>query len=82
MDFLLPAHKIVIEMKFVRDAAHAKRIGDELIVDVDHYRKHPACETLFVYDPAHSIRNPESLKDLEDSRTSKDGMVEVKVLLV
>jgi hypothetical protein len=84
MDFLLPAHKTVIEMKLVRDAAHAKKISDELIIDVDHYRKHPDCEILWcvVYDPAHSIRNPESLKDLEGSRTSKDGTVEVRVLVV
>lgn len=84
MDFLLPAHKTVIEMKLVRDAAHAKRIGDELIIDVDHYRKHPGCEILWcvVYDPGHSIRNPESLRDLEGDRTSKDGTVEVRVLVV
>jgi hypothetical protein len=84
MDFLLPAHKTVIEMKLVRDAAHAKRIGDELIIDIDHYRKHPGCEILWcvVYDPEHSVRNPESLKDLEGSRKSKDGTVEVKVLIV
>ena len=84
MDFLLPAHKAVIEMKLVRDDAHAKRIGDELIIDIDHYRKHPQCEILWcvVYDPDHLIRNPESLKDLEGSRTTKDGTVEVKVLVV
>ena len=84
MDFLLPAHKTVIETKLVRDTAHAKRIGDELIVDIDHYRKHPGCETLWcvVYDPEHLIRNPESLKDLEGSRTSKDGTVDVKVLVL
>lgn len=84
MDFLLPAYKTVIETKLVRDASHAKRIGDELIVDIDHYRKHPGCEILWcvVYDAEHLIRNPESLKDLEGSRTSKDGTVEVKVLVV
>jgi hypothetical protein len=84
MDFLLPAHQTVIETKLVRDASHAKRIGDELIVDIDHYRKHPGCGILWcvVYDPEHLVRNPESLKDLEGSRTSKDGTVEVKVLIV
>lgn len=84
MDFLLPAHKTVIETKLVRDAAHAKRIGDELIIDIDHYRKHPGCDILWcvVYDPEHLIRNPESLKDLEGVRTSKDRTVEVKVLVV
>jgi hypothetical protein len=85
MDFLLPAHKLVIELKFVRDASHAKKIGDELIVDIDHYRKHPECETLWcvVYDPEHLIRNGEGLKkDLEGSHSTKDGTVVVKVLVL
>src|SRR5487761_1278429 len=84
MDFLLPAHKTVIELKFVRDAAHAKRVGDELIVDVDHDRKHPDCDTLWciIYDPEHLIRNPGGLKDLEGDRSSKDGTVSVKVLVL
>jgi len=85
MDFLLPVHGTVIEMKFVRDLAHAKKIGEELIVDIEHYRKHPDCDMLWcvVYDPDHLIRNPEGLKkDLEGPRSSKDGTVEVKVLVL
>jgi hypothetical protein len=31
MDFLLPKHGIVLELKFVRDRNHAKKIGDELV---------------------------------------------------
>ncbi len=85
MDFLLPTHKLVVELKFVRDSNHAKKIGDELIVDIEHYRKHPECATLWcvVYDPGHLIRNAEGLKkDLEGSHSTKDGTVEVKVALV
>ena len=85
MDFLLPAHRIVIELKFVRDSAHARRIGDELIVDIDHYRKHPDCDALWcvVYDPDHLLQNAEGLKgDLEGTRTTKDGAVNVLLLVV
>jgi hypothetical protein len=85
MDFLLPAHKTVIELKFVRDANHAKKIGEELIVDIEHYRKHLECETLWcvIFDPEHLIRNAEGLKkDLEGSRSSKEGAVQVKVLVL
>ncbi|HTT19040.1 MAG TPA: hypothetical protein VMG82_08840 [Candidatus Sulfotelmatobacter sp.] len=85
MDFLLPAHRTVIEMKFVRDADHAKKIGNELIEDIEHYRKHPDCGILWcvIYDPEHLIRNPEGLKkDLEGTRSSKEGSVEVKVLVL
>lgn len=64
MDLLLPAHGLVIETKIIRDRAHAKRVGDELIIDVAHYRKHPDCLKLWcvVYDPDHLITNADGLK--------------------
>jgi hypothetical protein len=85
MDFLLPAHELVIETKIVRDRAHAKRIGDELIVDIEHYRKHPHCKTLWciVYDPDSLITNSPGLKnDLDGHRRSKDGEVLVKTFIL
>jgi REase_DpnII-MboI len=85
MDFLLPAHRMVIETKIVRDANHAKKIGEELIVDIEHYRKHPDCGSLWcvIFDPDHSIRNAGGLKkDLEGNRSSQGGSVEVKVLVL
>lgn len=85
MDFLLPAHALVIETKIVRDRAHAKRVGDELIVDIEHYRRHPDCKSLWcvVYDPEHFITNAQGLKgDLEGTRTSKEGEVVVTVFVL
>jgi hypothetical protein len=82
MDFLLPAHNLVLEIKFVRDGNHAKKIGNELIVDIDHYRRHPDCNTLWciIFDSPHLVPNPEGLKkDLEGLRTTKDGAVNVKL---
>jgi hypothetical protein len=63
MDFLLPTHKLVIETKLVRDKAHASRIGDELIMDIEHYRRHPGCDRLWcvVYDPDLLIINPSGI---------------------
>jgi len=84
MDFLLPSHRLVLELKFVRDGNHAKKIGDELIIDIDHYRRHPDCGTLWcvVFDPDHLLLNAEGLKnDLEGTRTTKDGTVQVRLLL-
>jgi len=84
MDFLLPAHRLVIELKFVRDGTHAKKIGDELIIDIDHYRRHPDCDALWcvVFDPDHLLSNAGGLKtDLEGKRLTKDGTVNVKVLV-
>lgn len=85
MDFLLPAYRIVIETKIVRDRAHAKRVGDELIVDIEHYRRHPQCSSLWcvVYDPDHLITNAEGLKkDLQGIRSTPDGVVDVRVFVL
>jgi hypothetical protein len=83
MDFLLPKYAIVIELKFVRDKTHSKKIGDELIIDIDHYRSHPGCRRLWcvIFDQDHLLTNAEGLKtDLEGQRTTKDGTVVVKVV--
>ena len=82
MDFLLPAHNLVIELKFVRDRAHAKKIGDELTIDIAHYSKHPQCHTLWcvVYDPNHYLTNAQGLSsDLSGKRSSPDGEMVTKV---
>ena len=85
MDFLLPTYELVIETKIVRDRTHAKKIGDELIIDIEHYRKHQNCKTLWcvVYDPDHLITNAQGLKnDLDGQRKSKDGEVSVKTFIL
>jgi hypothetical protein len=85
MDFLLPAHKVVIETKIVRDRTHARRVGDELIIDIEHYRKHPACSSLWcvIYDPDELITNADGLRtDLAGPRISADGTVSVRVFVL
>ena len=85
MDFLLPKHKIVIEMKFVRDKQHGKKIGQELILDIEHYRRHPRCEQLWcvIYDASGFLTNPTGLiDDLEGERKTPDGLVDVRVKIV
>lgn len=85
MDFLLPAHCLVLEVKRVRDRIHSKRIGEELIVDIEHYRKHPKCGRLWcvIYDPLQLIANPAGMiADLEGERIRNDGSVHVRVLIV
>ena len=85
MDFLLPVHGLVIETKIIRDRSHAKRVGDELIIDIDHYRRHPDCRRLWcvVYDPDHLVTNADGLKnDLEGTRSAKDGSCEVRLFVI
>jgi hypothetical protein len=85
MDFLLPTHSLVIELKFVRDKNHGKRIGDELIIDIEHYRRHPDCKFLWcvIYDPEKLLLNAEGLKtDLDGRRNTPDGTVTVNVMVL
>ena len=85
MDFLLPAYALVVELKFVRDRNHGRRIGDELIIDIEHYRRHPECRTLWcvIYDPNNFLQNGEGLKnDLEGNRATPDGEVTTRVLIL
>lgn len=85
MDFLLPKYSLVIELKYVRDRAHGRKIGDELIIDIEHYRRHPKCDKLWcvIYDPKNMITNSEGLKtDIEGERTTPDGKLIVKVLII
>lgn len=85
MDFLLPAHSLVIETKIVRDRPHAKKVGDELIIDIEHYRRHPECKLLWcvIYDPDNLITNAQGIKsDLEGIRKSNDGEVYVRVFIL
>ena len=85
MDFLLLKYSLVLELKYVRDRAHGRKIGDELIIDIEHYRKHPKCENLWcvIYDPKNMITNSEGLKtDIEGERTTPDGKLMVKVIIM
>jgi len=85
MDFLLPNHQLVIETKRVRHKAHSSKIGDELIIDIEHYRKHPNAEHLWcvIYDPELYIANPSGLiSDLEGLRKTPEGSINVKLFIV
>ena len=85
MDFLLPAHNLVIETKRVRDKTHASKVGDELIIDVEHYRKHKNANHLWcvIYDPDLFISNPKGMiSDLEGARSTPEGRINVKVVIV
>ncbi len=78
MDFLLKTDQIVIEIKKTRQGLGEKEAGDQLLIDIAHYREHPACKTLvcFIYDPEERIRNPQGFKaDLERQSSEQMGVV-------
>ncbi len=65
-------------------AVEASKVGDELIIDIEHYRRHPKAEHLWcvIYDPQLLIPNPKGLStDLEGHRRTADGSIQVKVFI-
>jgi hypothetical protein len=81
MDFLLPSIGTVIETKMTRQGLNARKIGEQLIIDIAKYQKHPQCHHLvcFVYDPAGFIANPTGL---ENDLNSPDHRIDVKVVVL
>ena len=81
MDFLIKDINTVIETKMTRENLKDKKLGEELIIDIEKYAKHPDCEKLycFVYDPKEFINNPYGLeKDLSNNSDE----IEVKTIIV
>ncbi len=78
VDFLLKDEKILVEIKYATSKLKDKAIGEQLIIDIEKYKKHPDCECLvcFVYDPNFNIKNPYGLeKDL----SGKNNNLNIKV---
>jgi len=74
MDFLIQPYGIVLETKMTRESLTDKKIGENLMVDIVRYQKHPYCKTLvcFVYDPDSRLKNASGLeKDIENMSTKK-----------
>jgi hypothetical protein len=78
IDFLLKTENTVIEVKKTRDGLKDKEVGDQLIIDAQHYKAHPNCKRLicFVYDPENKIKNPRGLEADLNILTTDDLIVE------
>lgn len=81
VDFLLKEEQIIIEAKKTRKTLKAKQVGEQLIVDIEKYKKHPDCKILvcFVYDPEGWLANPRGLES--DLNSESDELI-VRVLVV
>lgn len=80
MDFLMKRERVVLETKMARKGLDAKKLGEELLVDIGRYGAHQDCETLvcFVYDPSGWIRNPAAI---EGDLSKRHGRLNVRVLI-
>lgn len=80
VDFILRPERVAVETKMTREGLSNGRLGDELIVDIERYRKHPDCKALFcfVYDPDHRVQNPSGL-EADLSRETAELVVRVRI---
>jgi hypothetical protein len=60
VDLVLPDLRTAIEAKFVRDRDHAKKVFDEITVDLEHYAQLGNVDRLVavVYDPDAHVASP------------------------
>jgi hypothetical protein len=80
-DFLLPEILTVLELKKTRQGLNAKTVGEQLIIDIAKYKKHPQCKRLvcFVYDPEGRIANPVGI---ENDLASGGHGIDVRVFIL
>jgi REase_DpnII-MboI len=80
VDFLLKKEAVLVETKMTRDGLTDRRLGDELIIDIAHYKQVMDCRALvcFVYDPGHRLSNPHGIEN--DLSRITDGL-DVRVLI-
>ena len=79
MDFLLKNEKLVIEVKKSRNSMSDKELGEQLIIDIEKYQKHPDCERLicFIYDPEGLFGNPTGIEN--DLNSKHSGFAEIMI---
>lgn len=79
-DLLIKSQKIVVELKMTRPSLKDKKVGDELIIDIERYKQHPDCKVLFcfIYDPNRYMKNPVGI---ENDLSGRYDNIEVKVIV-
>ena len=80
VDFILPAEKIVIEVKFFGARLTRRKIVEQLIIDKEYYRHIEHCETLIciIYDPETRCDNPVAL--MTDVSSEEDELRVVTIV--
>lgn len=84
VDIVIPAISTLVEVKYVRDKQHAKKIADELKIDIESYHTHPNCNRLFAYiwDPqSYLVDRSNFIKDLRGLRVKGENRFSVEVFI-
>jgi len=82
VDFLLKKEKIIIEAKIASETHNAKDIGDELLIDIAHYKEISYCELLIclIYDPGYHIENPLGFAGDIEKNSTKNFLVSLDII--
>ena len=80
-DFLIPEVNTIIEIKKTRPSMTTKELGEQLIIDIAKYKKHPQCSRLicFIYDPDGRVNNP---RGIENDLSNCDNDIDVRTIIV
>ena len=84
VDIFLRCHDTFIEIKYARDKSHAKKLGDEISIDIHHYQSHDGCKSLIVliFDPNRHINNADGLvSDLSKVYQTNDNTLKVTTIV-
>lgn len=80
IDFLLN-NEIGVEVKLVTKKTDKKKLFDDLLIDIPHYKKHPRCNNLFffIYDPECLLSNTGGLITDIENQTSNDFQIKMYI---
>lgn len=84
IDIVIPKISTIIEVKYVRDKQHSKKIADELKIDIESYHSHPSCSKLFafIWDSERLILDRSNfISNLRGLRTKDNHTFSVEVLI-
>lgn len=85
IDFVIPSISTVIEIKYARSSEHARKVPDELKIDIESYHKHTECSRLIavVWDGDSHITDRSNFEDdLTGQRTIDGQKFQVEVNIV
>jgi hypothetical protein len=84
VDLVLKGMGIIIEIKYVSEAAKVRGIVDDLKSDIESYYAHPECAYLFcfIYDPKDFIDDPKPIEnDLSGPRIKRKKKFTVEAIV-
>jgi hypothetical protein len=84
IDFVIRSIQTVIEVKYVRDDLHARKIADELKIDFECYHERPECVQFvgLVFDPQQRIVDPVQFSnELSGLRQKRSHSFTVSILV-